>query len=99
MECKEINNDNKEVWLGTKESEYTFAQNSGNANVYATEERATMSKLASILANAKDMCFQVCFNCKADDKHVSEQLAAASSVPKDDSDAKELAKQCLVGRE
>lgn len=57
VEANEINNNNEPVWLGIREKEYTFAQNSGNANLFDSEESVPMTRLASILTNAGNMCF------------------------------------------
>ena len=69
-----------------------------NANVWGSEERVSMTDLASILTQVDNECFQVCFNCKADEKSVMEKLSAVKSKPKGAA-AKELAKECLKGRE
>lgn len=53
-----------------------------NANVFQAEEQVSMTRLAAILASANNMCFQVCFNCKADEKSVAEKLAALKAAPK-----------------
>ena len=34
-----------------------------NANVWGSEERVSMTDLASILTQVDNECFQVCFNC------------------------------------
>ena len=69
-----------------------------NANVWSSEERVSMTDLASILTQVDNECFQVCFNCKADEKSVMEKLNVVKSKPKGAA-AKELAKECLKGRE
>ena len=43
-----------------------------NANLWATEEPLSMTELATKLTRANNMCFQVCFTCKANDKSVLE---------------------------
>ena len=43
-----------------------------NANLWATEEPLSMTELATNLTRANNMCFQVCFTCKANDKSVLE---------------------------
>ena len=52
-----------------------------NANVWGSEERVSMTDLATILTLADNMCFQVCFNCKADEKSVIKKLTAIQAKP------------------
>ena len=70
-----------------------------NANLWGSEERVSMTDLATIMTLADNMCFQVCFNCKADEKSVMEKLKAIKAKPQDAAAAKALAKDCLKGRE
>ena len=70
-----------------------------NASLWDSEERLSMTDLASILTYADNMCFQVCFTCKADEKSVLEKLSAIKSKPKDADAIKKLAQSCLKGRE
>ena len=70
-----------------------------NASIWDSEERLTMTDLASLLTFADNMCFQVCFTCKADEKSVLEKLQAIKSKPKDPAALKKLAQSCLTGRE
>lgn len=53
-----------------------------NANLFGSEEQVSMTRLAEILTQANNMCFQVCFNCKADEKSVAEKLSALKAAPK-----------------
>ena len=53
-----------------------------NANLWASEEPLSMTDLATKMTHANNMCFQVCFTCKADDKSVLEQLSTLKAVPK-----------------
>jgi hypothetical protein len=45
-----------------------------NANVYATEEKLPLTKVAAILEQANTACFTVTFRCKVDDKLIKEKL-------------------------
>lgn len=70
-----------------------------NSNLWASEETLSMTNIATKLTQANNMCFQVCFTCKANEKSVLEQLTAIKAVPKDAAALKKFAKECLVGRE
>ena len=70
-----------------------------NATLYDSEESLPITKLATKLVEANNMCFQVCFTCKASDKKVLEELSGLKAAPKSDKEARELAKRCLVGNE
>ena len=52
-----------------------------NANVWGSEERVSKSDLATLLTQVDNMCIQVCFNCKADEKSVMEKLSAIKARP------------------
>ena len=69
-----------------------------NANLWASEERLSMTDLATRMTNANNMCFQVNFTCKANDKSVLEKLDGVKAKPSAAA-IKELAKECLKGRE
>lgn len=45
-----------------------------NANVFASEEKLPLTKIAAILEQANTACFTVCFRCKVDEKLVKEKL-------------------------
>lgn len=71
-----------------------------NANVYATEEKLSLTKVAKILEEANTACFTVCFNAKVDEKAVKERLASVkASEIKDKAQLKALAKELLQGKE
>jgi len=70
-----------------------------NANVWDEEQQLSMTNLAGKLTEANNMCFQVCFNSKPNEKKIKELLGARKSGPKDTAEAKELAKECLEGSE
>ena len=70
-----------------------------NANVWDQEQPMTITALAEKLANANNMCFQVCFTTKPNDKKVQELLQELKAPPKDAAAIKELAKQCITGNE
>ena len=53
-----------------------------NASVWSSEERVSMTELAFILTQVDNECFQVCFNCKANEKSVMERLSTVKSKPK-----------------
>ena len=70
-----------------------------NACLWGSEERLSMTDLATILTFADNMCFQVCFTCKASENSVLEQLKAIKAKPKDAKALKSLARNCLIGNE
>ena len=70
-----------------------------NATLYESEESLSITKLATKLVEANNMCIQVNFNTKASDKKVLEELSELKKAPKSDKEARELAKRCLVGNE
>jgi hypothetical protein len=45
-----------------------------NANVFATEEKLSLTKVAKILEEANTTCFTVCFHAKVDEKVIKEKL-------------------------
>mmetsp|Transcript_26090 Transcript_26090/g.32587 ORF Transcript_26090/g.32587 Transcript_26090/m.32587 type:complete len:128 (-) Transcript_26090:138-521(-) len=70
-----------------------------NASVWDTEEKISMTQLAAKITEANNMCIQVCFNCKPNEKKVQETLNALNAGPKDAAAARTLAKECLIGSE
>ena len=69
-----------------------------NANIWEHEEQTTLTNLATKLTEANNMCFQVCFTTKPNEKKVAEDLEEIKAAP-NAAQAKELAKKCLVGNE
>lgn len=86
--------DDKEILVSRDILEYEM----NNANVFASEEKVPLTKIAQILeSEVHSTCFTVCFNCKVDEKEVKSKLA---SLKKEElSDAKKLAKEILSGKE
>ena len=71
-----------------------------NANVFATEEKLPLTKVATRLTEANNTAFTVCFNCKVDEKVVREKLSKCNAKDmKDEAAVKALAKDLLLGRE
>lgn len=70
-----------------------------NASMWGSEEPLPMTELATKMTRANNMCFQVCFTCKASEKYVLEQLSELKAAPKNAASLKNLAKECLAGRE
>jgi hypothetical protein len=68
-----------------------------NASVFAKEEKLALTKVVKVLKEAHSTAFTVCFTCKVDEKAVSEKLVSLSE--KEFKDAKNLAKELLIGRE
>ena len=71
-----------------------------NANVFASEEKISLTKVAKILEDAKTACFTVCFNAKVDEKTVKEKLESLSAADlKDNAKVAEISKEILIGKE
>jgi len=71
-----------------------------NANVFETEEKLPLTKVATKLTEANNTAFTVCFTTKVDEKVVQEKLSTVRPKDlKDDVAAKALAKELLVGKE
>ena len=49
-----------------------------NSNVFASEEKLSLTKVAEKLESAETACFTVCFNTKIDEKDVALKLSAAT---------------------
>ena len=69
-----------------------------NSSVFAEEFKMSLTKVATMLAEANSKCFTVCFTTKVDDKMVAEKLAAVKAKPNADA-ARALAKDLLTGKE
>ena len=70
-----------------------------NACVWDEEMSISKTELATKLTEANNMCFQVNFTTKPNEKKVVEELQDLKKAPKSDAEARELAKRCLVGNE
>jgi hypothetical protein len=68
-----------------------------NTEVYASEEKLSLTKVAEKLEQAKTACFTACFNTKIDEKDVALKLSAASQ--QDLNNGKNLAGELLRGKE
>ena len=68
-----------------------------SADVYATEEKLALTKVAEALNSANSKCFTVCFNTKIDEKLATDKLSNAKAD--DFKNAKNLAKDLLTGKE
>ena len=51
-----------------------------NAQVFTSEEKLPLTKVAQVLEQAHSTCFTVCFNAKVDEKDVRERLSNASAA-------------------
>ena len=69
-----------------------------NANVFKTEEKLPLTKIAEKLVKANSTAFTVCFTTKVDEKVVHEKLSNVKDL-KDDAAVSALAKELLVGKE
>ena len=69
-----------------------------NSAVFAEEQKSSLTKVATALADANNKCFTVCFTTKVDDKLVAEKLKDVKGKLSA-SQATELAKELLVGKE
>ncbi len=49
-----------------------------NSDVFASEEKLSLTKVAEKLEQANTACFTVCFNTKIDEKDVAAKLSEAS---------------------
>ena len=67
------------------------------ADVFATEEKLALTKVAEALSSANSKCFTVCFNTKIDEKIASEKLSKATAA--DLNNVKSFAKDLLSGKE
>ena len=70
-----------------------------NSSVYDSEESLSMTNLATKLTQANNMCFSVTFHTQANEKKILEILSEIKKAPKSAQEAKDLAKQCMVGEE
>jgi len=68
-----------------------------NAQIFSSEEKLPLTKVADLLEGARSTCFTVCFNAKVDEKDVRERLSSATAAQL--KDAKALTKEILAGRE
>ena len=62
-----------------------------NASVWDDEVRVSKTELATILADANDICFQVCFNTKASEKSALAVLSELKKKPSKEAELRELA--------
>ncbi len=51
-----------------------------NANVFDTEEKISLTKVAAALEKAGEACFTACFTTKVDEKEVASRLAKATQA-------------------
>lgn len=51
-----------------------------NANVFDTEEKISLTKVAAELEKAGEACFTACFTTKVDEKEVVSRLAKATQA-------------------
>jgi hypothetical protein len=72
-------------------------QQMNNASVFQTEERISLTKVATTLEQAREACFTVCFNTKVDEKEIASLLTKATQVEL--KNGKALAAQILAGKE
>ena len=70
-----------------------------NASVWDNEEKVSKTQLASILVDANDVCFQVCFDTQASEKKALATLSELKRVPKDENKLREIIQSCLTGNE
>ena len=70
-----------------------------NASVWDNEEKVTKTQLASLLVDANDVCFQVCFDTQASEKKALATLSELKKAPKSESELKQLVQSCLTGNE
>jgi hypothetical protein len=68
-----------------------------NANVYASEEKISLTQMAELLEQANTTCFTVCFTAKVDEAVVRERLANCTKAEL--AEGKALAKEILSGKE
>ena len=68
-----------------------------NANVFASEEKMSLTAVANLLEEAHSTCFTVCFTAKVDEKTVTERLSKCSAAEL--KEGKALAKEILAGKE
>lgn len=68
-----------------------------SADVYATEEKLALTKVAEALNSANSKAFTVCFNTKIDEKTATDKLTNAKAD--DFKNPKALAKDLLTGKE
>ena len=100
-----VSNKGDEVVCKSEGQEITISKDileyeMNNANVFATEEKLPLTKVATKLAEANSTAFTVCFTCKVDEKDVREKLSKCTAKDmKDNTAAKALAKDLLLGRE
>jgi len=49
-----------------------------NASIFGTEEKISLTKVATALEQARESCFTACFTTKVDEKEVASRLARAT---------------------
>lgn len=69
-----------------------------NSAVFAEEQKSSLTKVATALADANNKCFTVCFTTKVDEKNVAEKLKDVKGKLSA-AQASQLAKDLLVGKE
>ena len=67
------------------------------ADIYGSEEKLALTKVAEVLNSANSKCFTVCFNTKVDEKLAAEKLSNATAA--DFKNVKNFAKDLLTGKE
>lgn len=71
-----------------------------NAGVFASEEKLSLTKVASILEAANTACFTVCFRTKVDESLIKEKLRTINAADlKDKSKLRALSKTLIEGKE
>ena len=50
-----------------------------SADIFATEEKLALTKVAETLSNSNSKCFTVCFNAKVDEKVALDMLSKATA--------------------
>lgn len=71
-----------------------------NAGVFASEEKLSLTKVASILETANTACFTVCFRTKVDESLIKEKLSTVKAADlKDKTRLRALSKTLIEGKE
>lgn len=68
-----------------------------SASIFESEEKLCRAKVIEALLNAKESCFQICFNKKVDESHVKEILEGATDEAL--AEPKKLSQAILTGKE
>lgn len=67
------------------------------ANIYASEQKLSLTNVVKVLKEAHSSAFTICFNTKVDEKAIQQRLASFTDA--DFKDKKKLAKEILHGAE